>query len=303
MRPLAPGERPYALARRAPYRLRGPVDSEGVPLFAFGGDQTYHPVKIAQQALSDLESYRSGGGAHFLDRARREVNRLVREAVTTRDALYYPYRFDFPLGGDTSDMMVAPWYSAMAQGQVLSALVRLFEATDDERLREPMQLTFESFLRLREEGEPWTVFVDEDGYLWFEEYAKDPPMRVLNGHIFAMFGLYDYHRLTSHSLAAKLFRGGAATVARYGADFRDPGGISRYCLRVPSIRNEKYHLIHQEQLRLLTAMTDDPSFARLADQLAADHVVRPPTLALRVRRRIRRELGRAAAAIRGRRTR
>ena len=56
---------------------------------------------------------------------------------------------------------------------------------------------------------PWTLFVDRHGYLWFEEYAGDTkPLLVLNGHMFAIFGVWDYYQLTQSAKAKRLFDGG-----------------------------------------------------------------------------------------------
>lgn len=287
---LLPPDRPYALHRPHRYRLRGLTDNEGIPLFLFEGRTYHHPVLVAQQVLADLESYRLGGGNAFLDRAHRSVKKLLTDTIRSREGLYYPYRFDFPLAGNRDDLMVAPWYSAMAQGQVLSAVARLFEVAHHEDLRQAADMTFRTFLNERSDRDPWTVFVDDNGYLWLEEYAKDPPMRVLNGHLFGMFGLFDYHRVTLDQRAATVFQGAAATVLSYGEQFRDPGGVSSYCLRVPTIKSEKYHVIHQEQLRMLSRMTGEASFAEMADRLAADHVTRRPPLRSRIVRRLRRAL-------------
>lgn len=285
LRTLSARERPYALRRPASFRIKGATDDDDVATFIVNGTAHYHPVRIAQQALSDLEGYRHSGNVASLERAQRSVDRVLEHVARARDGIYYPYEFDFALADDPDDMMKAPWYSAMAQGQMLSALVRLHATTGDDRYREAAMATFQTFVNERSGGDPWTVFVD-DGYLWLEEYAKDPPMRVLNGHIFGMFGLYDYHQLTGDGTAANLFEGAAATVAHYGEQFRDPGTISQYCLRVPTIKNAKYHRIHQDQLRMLTRMTGEPYFASLAHRLRFDYDDRWVNLVRRPRRKL-----------------
>ena len=61
--------------------------------------------------------------------ARVVVRRIVLESVTFRDRRYYPYRFDW-IGSTAHPATIhAPWYSALAQGEVLSLLVALAEVT------------------------------------------------------------------------------------------------------------------------------------------------------------------------------
>lgn len=109
--------------------------------------------------------------------------------------------------------------------------------------------------------------------LWFEEYAGDvAPMKVLNGHLFAVFGLYDVWRHTGSSEAELLALEGARTVAHYSEDFRRPPGPSVYGLRVdsPIARSPKYHSIHIRQLLYLEQMTGEAEFGRIALTFAND---------------------------------
>ena len=235
-----------------------------------------HPVQLAQEVLRLVEDHAAGADQRYLAAARRHADRLIAIGVDVDGALFFPYRFDFVLHGNPTDVMHAPWYSAMAQGQALSAFVALYAATGEPGYRRAADATFASFLDSGDPrgGGPWVTFVDSDGYLWLEEYAKGPPMQVLNGHIFATFGLYDYARLTDEPPARRLFDAAVTTVRRYGEAFRHPGGLSSYCLRW-HVTSEKYHFVHVNQLRTLSAMTGDRWFAGLADRLAGDYSVDP----------------------------
>lgn len=270
IRHLLPSDLPYVTGRVTPLEAKPPTDEQGIRQFRTTDGELYdHPVWMAQEILRLLDSYEAGGGDPYLQMAERNADRLLADAVYARGAVYFPYRFDFALLGNPDDLMSAPWYSAMAQGQALSGFVRLYLATQDERWRQAADLAFASFTWPRAEGEPWTVFVDADGYLWLEEYPKDPPLQVLNGHIYAIFGLYEYFELTGSPVALQLLRGALATVKHYGESFRNPGRLSAYDLRVRAT-NAKYHAIHIKQLRLLAEITGDATFNHLADEFAAD---------------------------------
>ncbi|MDW3850351.1 hypothetical protein NMK34_27440 [Micromonospora sp. BRA006-A] len=64
-------------------------------------------------------------------------------------------------------------------------------------------------------GEPWATWTDRGGCLWLEEYPENDDPRgeqVLDGHIFPLYGVDDYRRLTSDERAAEIFDAAAITV-------------------------------------------------------------------------------------------
>lgn len=203
-------------------------------------------------------------------------------SVASRGALWFPYPFDFAIAGDQSVLMPAPWYSAMAQGGALSLFARLWAVTGEPEWREAAERTLTSLSLGPEAGLPWVSFVDPSGHLWLEEYPRDPrerSERVLNGSIFALYGLYDYLRLVPESAeasagrarAAELFDGGATTVQYYAlSSFRAATWISRYSL-LHVIRNPHYHEVHTQQLLQLQYLTGRSWYAGAADTFRGDY--------------------------------
>jgi len=161
----------------------------------------------------------------------------------------------------------------MAQGEALSLFIRLAQATGDNSWRIAADKTFLSLRLGFTAGGPWVTHRDGNGRLWLEEYPWRTPSgsgRVLNGHIFAMYGVWDYWFATRSGIAANLFTDAAATVKRYAlANFRNPGWASSYALR-GTTPTEKYHTIHVDQLLHLHAMAGDAAFATAAESLQAD---------------------------------
>jgi hypothetical protein len=273
-----------------PYQLTTPVTKarpepstpEGVPLRVLRGTAYNHPSNQAVWGIQQLESYRLVGDEFYLDRARAAAQHLIDTSLSSRGALWFPYPFDFAIGGDQSVLMPAPWYSAMAQGGVLSLFVRLWAVTGEPEWREAAEQTLTSLSLGPEAGLPWVSFVDASGHLWLEEYPRDPQERserVLNGSIFAIYGLYDYLRLVPESTessaararALHLFDGGATTVRFYALSaFRAAGWISRYSL-LRVIRNPHYHEVHTEQLLQMQYLTGVAWFAWAADILRSDY--------------------------------
>jgi hypothetical protein len=274
---LPDDRRPFGRTRIIPPVDDGPVDAEGLKLFMYRGRAHYHPSVLATEGLRLLENHRLGGGGDNLKMAIRYANRLYSDGRTARAGLYLPYPFDFAMFNNDADRIHAPWFSALAQGEALAFFARLYEMTGLARYRDIAASLFATFLRPPLRNEPWIVFVNRMGYLWFEEYAKHPATCVLNGHITALFGLYNYYLITRSGDALKLIKGGLATVLHYFPIFRVPGEISYYSLRVP-YQSAHYHPHVVAQMRMLAAITQDATFSHFADELTADYPGPPKEL-------------------------
>lgn len=276
--PVAAGWLPYSVGPdvQLPFPMPGPAprtdtdphDSQGVRMYSSHGRLYDHPVAQAQYGLQNLATYQLTKDRSFLDRALAQAQRLVDTHVDSRGAWYFPYPFDFALHGNPDDVMRAPWYSGMAQGQALSLFTRLAQVTGDAQWTSAAASTFASFLNPPAAGAPWVVHRDAQGYLWLEEYPRGDGSTsdfTFNGHMFALFGLYDYARATGDERAVALFDGAATTVRHYGqAGIPNPGWISNYCLQ-HKVTDPHYHWIVADELLQLHAETGDSLFARLAD--------------------------------------
>jgi hypothetical protein len=118
------------------------------------------------------------------------------------------------------------------------------------------------------------VAIDEAGNVFYEEWALLPALHILNGHIFTLFGLYDYSRATGDERARELFEAGADAVRNRLPDY-DTGFWSRYSLDTPRLYNHWtiaapiYQQVHIDLLRFLYKITDDEVFARYANRWEA----------------------------------
>ena len=290
------GYRPRSITAQAhPYALSSPIglvdqgvhDADGVRMLRIGTTLFDHPVGQALYGLANVSSYDLTGDARYLDRAIAQATRLLDRKIVSRDAWYFPYPYDFALHGLAPETMRAPWYSAMAQGMALSLFVDLYQRTSDDSWLTAATGTVASFANEPQAGMPWTVHVDDAGYLWLDEYPVDPPNAsdfTLNGHLFAAFGLFDYATLSGDALTTQWFDGGVTTARHYGASFA-PDGFrvqywrSAYCLR-HHVLDVKYHGIVTSQFIALHSMTADAVFARVSDLYRSDY---PQSLTSRVR--------------------
>lgn len=250
----------------------GTHDASGVRMYSLHGHLYNHPVSQAAYGLANLAAYRDDHDPFFLRRAIAQANRLVASRVTVGGAWFYPYRYDFALHGG-KDGMHPPWYSAMAQGKTLSLFTALYQQTHDSKWQRYAAATFASYLVKPSRTRPWVDHVDQYGYLWLDEYARWPSASsdlTLNGHIFSMYGLYNYYESSHDPRALALFDEAGATVLHYFTAFREPRWRSFYYLQHHH-DSLHYHAIHTAQFRMLYALTGDVRFAEFSDTLFADY--------------------------------
>jgi len=160
----------------------------------------------------------------------------------------------------------APWYSALAQGQGLSLLLRAFRETNNIHYLRAAEQAFVSFER--ETGAGGVCFTDRDNNLWFEEYLVSPPTHILNGFIWAAWGVYDFLVATKSPSAQLLFARAVKTLCEnlknYDLDFWSLYEQSGTFL--PMVASPFYHRLHIVQLRVMYKLTGEKIFASYADR-------------------------------------
>ena len=244
-----------------------------------------HPQLLASWGGHALSKYLAAPSAPeaaaHLARARSYADFLITQARTIDGAWMFPYDLD-------TKHYEGRWFSGLAQGSALSLFSELAHVTGSARYRRAADLTFRSFFLFRPEPythDEWISNVDEHGYYWVEEYPRDSPEHVLNGHQFAIVGLHKYYMLTRDPAAEYLVRAGVATMAHYAEALRNPGWLSSK--RVLDGRGERaaffslkhsYHLIHIDLYRYAFAMSGDPAIAEaiagyLEDEAAFQRVL------------------------------
>jgi hypothetical protein len=279
--PLPMGRLPYWSSSQAPgFADDRPHNAAGVRHLVVAGRSYDYPVGQASRGIEMLDGYRLTKNSRYLAIALANANRLVATkivdtSVVSDGAWFWPHRYPFALHRAAGSQMPNPFYSAMAQGKVLSLFSRLARVTRAARWRTAAKRVFASFLVPRRAGRPWVVDSDTGHHVWLEEWASPSghptPDRTFNGHNFAAVGLYDYLQLTPDPRARDLLDGALTSTLDRLPTVRDPGWISHYCRRNPSVRSGHYHATHIGQLLWFYDMTGDARFAADADQLEADY--------------------------------
>jgi len=257
------GEYYMQFAEKAEYA--GPYDPTGIPQLDYHGriGLQYNPIAIAQYGLGNYNLWRRNA-----DPARRANFLLVADWLCAHleqnpNALaVWNHHFDW----EYRDALKAPWYSGLAQGQGISLLVRAHKESGDNRYLDGAQRAFTSFQHPI--GNGGVAFTDESGDLWFEEYIVSPPTHILNGFIWALWGVHDYFLATNDNSAQELFSCGVRTLL-HNLDRYDLGFWSLYeqsGTRLPMVASPFYHQLHIVQLRVMHRMTGEEKFAEVADR-------------------------------------
>ena len=265
--PTAPvdqlGEYYMTFASKADYP--GPYDATGIPLLDYRGKigRQYNPIAISQYGLGNCNLLHATG-----DLTRR--SRFLLAADWLRSHLE-PNPFGLAVWNhhfnwEYRDTLRAPWYSALAQGQGISLLVRARQETGHAVYLEAARQAFCTFLKPTYEG--GITFTDDNGDLWFEEYLVSPPTHILNGFIWAAWGVYDYFLATREESARGLFDQAVQTLIR-NLERYDLGFWSLYeqaGTRLPMVASPFYHQLHIVQLRVMHRLTGEAEFGRVADR-------------------------------------
>ena len=255
------GEYYMTFAAKADYP--GAYDAAGIPLLDYRGalGLQYNPIAIAQYGLGNYNQSRRTGNPDRRRKFMTAADWLVANLADNAAGLaVWNHHFDF----EYRTLLKAPWYSALAQGQGISLLVRAHRETGDPRYLEAASRAFEPFLKTIDEG--GVAHADEAGGTWFEEYLVDPPTHVLNGFIWASWGVYDYFLATGKPAARELFDRAIETLAtdlpRYDVGFwsvyDQPG------TRLRNLASPLYHRLHVVQLTVLHQLTGKDIFQRYA---------------------------------------
>ncbi len=237
----------------------GPFDEKGVPLLNYHGTigVQYNPIAIAQYGLGQLELYlRTKKEDHAL-RVKAIADWLTSELKPNSFGVpVWQHHFDF----EYTQVLRKPWYSGLAQGQGISLLLRAHRLTREEKYQDAALRAFRSFEKPVSQG--GVLFEDSEKDPWIEEYITDPPTHILNGMIWALWGIYDLWKMQGHAGAGQLWIRCLQTLSKNLSRF-DSGFWSLYDLSSLPLKNLAspfYHRLHLVQLEVLFHLTQNPVF-------------------------------------------
>ena len=232
----------------------GDKDANGIPMVGKGEKAKYYPINTAQYGLL-LHSL-------FLKHSRQNDFVMMQNCINVLESLkseddkicvwrHYVSEHKYSL---------APgWASAMAQGECISFYLRMYQLTQKRSYYTTAIKAYEFMkIPISQNG---VRILDEKGNLWLEEYPDNPPILVLNGFIYALFGLYDLYRVTNRPDVKKDIDACILTLKNRLSDF-DAGFWSYYDLRYKELVRYYYQKnVHVPQLEVLFQLTQEPIFS------------------------------------------
>jgi heparosan-N-sulfate-glucuronate 5-epimerase len=234
-------------------------DENGVPMMPNKTGYKYSPVNICQYGFILLADYKENSNHEILKCLNAIVD--VLENLKSEDENYVIWWHDYY---SERYAIEAPWASAMAQGEAISFYLRVYQITGDENLlktaRKAAQFTID-------EKHPKRVAVrDENNCLWLEEYPSNPSSYVLNGFIYALYGLIDLYRIdkneTIKTAIDECFHTLNSNIAKF-----DAGYWSYYDLQIKELVRYYYQKnVHVLQLEVLYVLSENEIYKTYANK-------------------------------------
>jgi hypothetical protein len=220
----------------------------------------YYPGSGLQlQVLGNFGKLNGLWGSRANDRLAVMLDELLPLAAERAGGLAWEYYFSF--GGGRP-----PWVSGLAQGTAVQALARSARRLDREADVLPIA---QRALTIFDAPTPQGVRVPEEHGNHYALYSFAPDLRVLNGFLQSLVGLYDYARLSGDPRGTALFDA-AEPQARAEVPLYDTGAWSLYS-RGRSIHESSlsYHDLLHDFLENMCERTEREVYCTTAENFVA----------------------------------
>jgi len=203
----------------------------------------------------------------------RQARWLIKNRIDKENMSFYHFNFPAPEHG-----CKPPWKSAMSQGLILSLLSRVYRLTKNieySKLAERVAISMKT-----PTSEGGFLYMDDNGDYWYQEYMGNYGF-VLNGFIYAMWGVYDYYLYSSDEEYGMIFDRCIDTLRKNLEKYDWRIGISKWTVYDLKDRNPVdlfYHKLHIGLLRDLYTITKEEFLIVYADRW--ESYIRQPNMLL-----------------------
>jgi hypothetical protein len=228
------------------------------------------PVMVLQYGLGNMDRFFLESDAACPSR----IEAVTRWLVSSLNSQHF-------LDNHSSDLDPATIFlsnnSGMAQGEALSFLIRVlkyrpFEFQGDlaGQLKDQIVGIYQNMLLPLEcQG----TMLEREGDVYFCEFCEAGGNVILNGWIFAIFGLVDYCEWSRDSACRDCLQATLSTLKRRISAFLRPDGWSYYD-EEGRICSPFYHALHISLFMALNKLTNDEEFGRAHDVMARANTIR-----------------------------
>lgn len=257
----------YYMQFREKADYSGQYDTAGIPMLDYHGaiGLQYNPIAIAQWGLANYNRFCATNDEDRWRKTLKAADWLTANLEQNSHGLWvWNHHFDW----EYRDTLKSPWYSGLAQAQGVSLLLRAHAHSKikDEKYQRAADKAFAVLTRPIAEG--GVLFNDEEKNLWIEEYLVNPPTHILNGFMWALWGVFDFWLARADASAKEIFDRGVETLLQNLARY-DTGYWSLYeqsGTRMKMLASPFYHRLHIVQLRIMSKLTGDDRFAAVAER-------------------------------------
>ncbi len=260
-------------------------DKDGVPIQLIDGDWVYSNSMIQAYGIAKVQEHLRTGTAPSLQEALVQGEYILNTADNTGKGLllkaYEP--------GSAAHTGVA---SAMDQGQAACLFIRLYQLTGDKKWLEAAGKMFPAYEIEYVEG--GVAYIISNDLIWLEEYPFKPLRHTLNGALFAVLGLSEYHQLTGElsGLKKKILDGLLYIMPQFDRKFWSNYHVSDTEGQKPYIASMKYHALHTIQLEIIGKLENNSellTYSERFDQYQSSTFNRLRAMAIMVRSKVLKE--------------
>jgi heparosan-N-sulfate-glucuronate 5-epimerase len=166
----------------------GDFDENGVPMVGWGASARYSAVNIAQYGFILHDSWLENTSEEYLSVMKACLKQLMALESEENDCIFWRE----PCASDRYNLK-SNWTSAMSLGECMSFYLRMYQITNESKILQKCDKIYNSTqVSVQENG---VKVIDKNGDWWLEEYPSTASSHVLNGFIYAVFGLVDYQRV------------------------------------------------------------------------------------------------------------
>ncbi|HAM97253.1 MAG TPA: hypothetical protein DCQ26_01475 [Marinilabiliales bacterium] len=233
----------------------GKFDEQGVPMIKLEDESVYSPINIAQYGFMLHAEWLETKEDKILQILKNCIS-VLEQTKTEKNNICVWYHKTH----EQKYNIHPPWASSMAQGEVISFYLRMYQILNDENL---LQTSLKAYNFLQVDFKDGGVRrVDSEGNLWFEEYPSSKPSLVLNGFIYTLFGLYDLYRVTNNKEVKQDIDRSIQTLT-VNLHKYDAGYWSVYdLLKKELVRYYYQKNVHVPQMEILYLLTNEPVFRK-----------------------------------------
>jgi hypothetical protein len=235
------------------------VDNKGVPYVYYpeqngitAGNQ-YNATIVANYAI---DYYKNMGGedTSIKTKFRNCIDWLIRSITYKNGYALYQFNWQQPW----YPKVKAPFTSGMTSGRAIEAFSYAFQQTKDSSYMNHARALIKGFYLPVQEG--GFTYKETNGW-WYEEVADASLQtpRILDGHIYAIWGVRTYWQLTEEDSAAKVMNLGLDALKHRLSEY-DGGNGKIYYDASHKPADKKYRKILLSQMKQLYDATHDDVF-------------------------------------------